>query len=128
MRRVGVPVRDDCDGSFRRSDTENSWRDRRTGRETGSSPPNFLPRSHARKSQGGRGGRPRRRVWVLPALCGQEDSLPGQSKHNPIPTGQLSKQVEVLPFLCIMCGQRELKTPVGGENDGCFLSLHLIRL
>lgn len=50
MRRVGVPGGDVCDGSFHRGYTENSQREWRTGREMGTSPPNFIPLVSCKKN------------------------------------------------------------------------------
>lgn len=113
MRRVGVPGGDVCDGSFLRGYTENLRREWRTGRKMGTLPPNFIPLVSCKKKP----ERPRRiSVKVDLALfslaVGRNILFPGKASRIWHPQGQLSKQVEVMHFLRIICRQKELKTPM----------------
>lgn len=120
MRRVGVPGGDVCDGSFHRGGyTEDSQGEWRTGREVGPLPPHFTPLVSRKKTPGG----PRRvsmkgGSWVIPIAASRTILIPGKANGVWYTEGQWRKQVEVLiHFLRIICGHKELKTPVGRRCD-----------
>lgn len=119
MRRVGVPGGDVCDGSFHRGDTEDCRGERRTGREVGTSPPNFTPlvscKKNARKAEE---SIHERGSWVIPMAASRTILFPGKASRVWYTEGQWSKPVEVqIHSLHIICGQKELKTAVGKRCD-----------
>lgn len=71
-----------------------------------------LPWSPTRKVKKARGIHERGSCVILVALFS-----PQVNKQNRTP---LSKQVEVMYFLCIICERRELNTPMGGRNASWF--------